>query len=369
MVQGDASRRGELFGIKNLLRVSSCSKRDQSCLTERIEKRNSELEHKIRTTSKVAMSLADYELEHHEEEDETDDDPFKIGWHNELGLDNVVYSHFNNAMVGESNEEKQLSRAAKIAAVKNDDSEDDIEEITNIGKYNPGTVGDLQKQVRKNGRTIIYGSTPEDDMKSLFNDLASKTESLDPAELAEKVMRMTWTERMDLLTRHFSDDKDVVKVLKSARREYDNHGDDDKQSISNKRNFIPTKIKSDMKNNSAAETSKVKSSNMTTILPQTTPVQDHKPVIVSYSDDQPSQSSSVKPAPDGVFYKRRRRSDSNYLTNNYSREESEHVEISCKNSIDDSIDDIFPNKRVKLKDFNVKLDKSVEIESLDDIFN
>ena len=97
-VQGDSKRKGELFGIKNLLRVTSTVNR--SCLTEDIEKRNDEIEKRIKLKAKVSLSVADYELNDYDLSEDKKD-PFLIGLDEEIG-GNIVYSHYNNELVGGS---------------------------------------------------------------------------------------------------------------------------------------------------------------------------------------------------------------------------------------------------------------------------
>ena len=124
-VQGDKKRKGELFGIKNLLsvRVSALNK---SCLTENIEKRHSDIEKKILRKSRVALSVEEFELEDPVVEAEnTSKDPYQIGLDLDLDLQEesdevfyggVVYTHSNDQVVGGSKEEEMISRLAQRSA-------------------------------------------------------------------------------------------------------------------------------------------------------------------------------------------------------------------------------------------------------------
>ena len=121
-VQGDKKRKGELFGIKNLLRVRVLS-RNKSCLTENIEKRHSDFEKKILKKARVALSVEDFELEDAVVKAENiSKDPYQIGLDLELDLQEdldessyggVIYTHSNDKIVGGSKEEEIISRLAQ----------------------------------------------------------------------------------------------------------------------------------------------------------------------------------------------------------------------------------------------------------------
>ena len=109
------NRKGELFGIRNLLRVTGGE--DRSCLTENIEKRHEEMESRLR--ARVSLSVAENEIEEDTQDGGDARDPFNIGIDEELS-GNIVYTHLNNLVVGGSRGEEHLSRRVKynVAALK-----------------------------------------------------------------------------------------------------------------------------------------------------------------------------------------------------------------------------------------------------------
>jgi hypothetical protein len=52
-VQGDSRRKGELFGVRNLLRVNPAGQ----CLTADILRRNQVMEEKVRGRSRLAVAI------------------------------------------------------------------------------------------------------------------------------------------------------------------------------------------------------------------------------------------------------------------------------------------------------------------------
>ena len=109
------NRKGELFGIRNLLRVTGGE--DRSCLTENIEKRHEEMESRLR--ARVSLSVAENEIEEDTQDGGDVRDPFNIGIDEDLS-GNIVYTHLNNLVVGGSRGEEHLSRRVKynVAALK-----------------------------------------------------------------------------------------------------------------------------------------------------------------------------------------------------------------------------------------------------------
>ena len=117
-VQGDPTRKGELFGIKNLLRVNPASQ----CLTLDIEERNWEMEERVRGLCRSKVRIEPNLLP--ENFEETTSDPFCIGLQVELegaGIDDietvlartgVIYSHLNQGVVGSSRAEQHISECA-----------------------------------------------------------------------------------------------------------------------------------------------------------------------------------------------------------------------------------------------------------------
>ena len=103
------NRKGELFGIRNLLRVTEGQ--DRSCLTENIEKRHEAMESRLR--ARVSLSMAENEIEEELQDGGDARDPFNIGIDEDLG-GNIVYSHLNNLVVGGSRGEENLSRRVNI---------------------------------------------------------------------------------------------------------------------------------------------------------------------------------------------------------------------------------------------------------------
>jgi len=209
-VQGDSRRKGELFGIKNLLRVTRPG--DRACLTEDIEKRNKVMEGKVRGKSKVELAIHAYELEEHVEKDGEKDDPFCIGLDSELGGGGVVYAHVNQDVVGGSREEEHISNCAQRELENGQGWQpaEECEELTNTqavldgtikqetDKYNPGSAGDNVRVHEAEDRVIIYGETPVKERMQLFLKMAKKL-GVEKTELARRVVGMSWIERLDLL--------------------------------------------------------------------------------------------------------------------------------------------------------------------------
>jgi len=210
-VQGDSRRKGELFGIKNLLRVTRPG--DRACLTEDIEKRNKEMEGKVRGKSKVELAIHAYELEEHAEKDGEKDDPFCIGLDSELGGGGgVVYAHVNQDVVGGSREEEHISNCAQRELENGQGWQpaEECEVLTNTqavldgtikqetDKYNPGSAGDNARVHEAEDQIIIYGETPVKERMKLFLKMA-KMLGVEKTELARRVVGMSWIERLDLL--------------------------------------------------------------------------------------------------------------------------------------------------------------------------
>ena len=123
-VQGDPTRKGELFGIRNLFRVNPVGQ----CLTLDIEERNREMEERVkgicRSKVQIQPNLFPENLE------ETTSDPFNIGLEVELegaGLEDiesvlaksgVIYSHMNQGVVGPSRAEQHISECAVKVFIK-----------------------------------------------------------------------------------------------------------------------------------------------------------------------------------------------------------------------------------------------------------
>ena len=231
-VQGDKKRKGELFGIKNLLRVTT--NQNRSCLTEDIEKRNDEMEKKIRNKSKVSLTVADYDLDDSESFQCPDvTDPFNIGLEEELS-GNIVYSHFNNKVVGGSREEEQISREASKGTKRGQGSEPahDCEQINSqnledegengqfdLDKYNPGTAGDLIRTVHFKHRSVRFGDTPLNDRLQQFESLAAQN-GVDKYDFAQKVLTMSWSEKLDVLKRNYSNDEPITVLLNKISQEH-----------------------------------------------------------------------------------------------------------------------------------------------------
>ena len=218
-VQGDTRRKGELFGIRNLLRVTSTHNR--SCLTEDIERRNNEIERKVRNKSKVFLSVADYEMDDAEVEEDAKD-PFNIGLEEDLG-GNIVYSHYNNQVVGGSRAEEQLSRLARRGGAALEDSQEEGGDTGgSVARYNPGTAGDVPRRVATQQRVLVYGDTPHHLRLDQFSSMAEAAGE-DKISFARRVLNMDWGEKLDLIKQQqlasadgTGSNKSVVKLLEKA---------------------------------------------------------------------------------------------------------------------------------------------------------
>ena len=117
-VQGDPTRKGELFGIRNLFRVNPVGQ----CLTLDIEERNREMEERVKGICRSKVQIQPNLLP--ENLEEASSDPFNIGLEVELegaGLEDiesvlaksgVIYSHMNQGVVGPSRAEQHISECA-----------------------------------------------------------------------------------------------------------------------------------------------------------------------------------------------------------------------------------------------------------------
>ena len=217
-VQGDTRRKGELFGIRNLLRVTSTHNR--SCLTEDIERRNNEIERKVRNKSKVFLSVADYEMDDAEVEEDAKD-PFNIGLEEDLG-GNIVYSHYNNQVVGGSRAEEQLSRLARRGGAALEDSQEVGGDTGgSVARYNPGTAGDVPRRLATQQRVLVYGDTPHPLRLDQFSSMAEAA-GVDKISFARRVLNMDWGEKLGLIKQQVASadgtgsNKSVVKLLEKA---------------------------------------------------------------------------------------------------------------------------------------------------------
>ena len=206
-MQGDKHRMGKLFGVKNLLSVSQPGTRE--CLTHKIEMRNKQIEAQVRGKAKVEVSIHDFELE---EKGEVED-PFGLGI--DFG-DKVVYSHCNQNVVGGSLIEEHISNCAMKEVEKGDADflrpAEDCEVLENSqevvehkvqpdpGQYSAvaATAGDEARLVETENCRIMYGATPSEVRLELFHDLAGIA-GQDPKDFAQKVLKMDWEERLELI--------------------------------------------------------------------------------------------------------------------------------------------------------------------------
>ena len=218
-VQGDTRRKGELFGIRNLLRVTSTHNR--SCLTEDIERRNNEIERKVRNKSKVFLSVADYEMDDAEVEEDAKD-PFNIGLEEDLG-GNIVYSHYNDQVVGGSRAEEQLSRLARRGGAALEDSQEEGGDTGgSVARYNPGTAGDVPRRLATKQRVLVYGDTPHHLRLDQISSMAEAA-GVDKISFARRVLNMDWGEKLELIKQQqlasadgTGSNKSVVKLLEKA---------------------------------------------------------------------------------------------------------------------------------------------------------
>jgi len=227
-VQGDTRRKGELFGIKNLLRVTPPGAR--ACLTEDIERRNREMEGKVRGKSKVELAIHEYELQE-KVDNMGEEDPFNIGLEREFG-GGVVYAHVNQQVVGGSREEEHISNCAQrelemgqgwqpaedcemlssTQAVEGEEAKQDTD------KYNPGTAGDLVRVKETSDKRIVYGDTPVKQRMEVFLRMTEKL-GMDQKELARRVLEKGWSERLELLKE--CEDGEGQALLEEARLAYE----------------------------------------------------------------------------------------------------------------------------------------------------
>jgi len=226
-VQGDSRRKGELFGIKNLLRVTAPGAR--ACLTEDIEKRNKDMEAKVRGKSRVDLSIHKFELTNNLSIEGDKEDPFGIGLGKELGVGGVVYSHVNQELVGGSKEEEHISHCAQKELEIGDGWKraEDCELLVNtqavcepniqdLGKYHPGNAGDRNRNLEIGLKKIVYGRTPLSKKKEIFSKLATYR-GLDIKEFARSVLNMNWLEKYKLLYQHANEsEKQLLEEAKVA---------------------------------------------------------------------------------------------------------------------------------------------------------
>ena len=228
-VQGDTRRKGELFGIKNLLRVTAPGAR--ACLTEDIERRNREMEGKVRGKSKVELAIHEYELQ--EKVDNVgEDDPFNIGLEKEFGGGGVVYAHVNQQVVGGSREEEHISNCAQreLEMGQGGQPAEECEMLSNtqavVGeeakqdtdKYNPGTAGDLVRVRETSDERIVYGDTPAKQRMEVFLKMAGRL-GMDQKELARSVLEKGWIERLEMLKDY--GDEEGKALMEEARMAFE----------------------------------------------------------------------------------------------------------------------------------------------------
>ena len=307
-VHGDKKRQGELFGIRNLLRVTS----NGSGLTEDIEKRYKDIEDKILRKSKVSVSVQNFEL------NDLMEDPFGIEDDPEIGDDEV--------------------------------------------ESDPGETVDISRTIETPEVSFVYGRTPEDIKQKYFMEICQDL-GLTREDLAQLVMEKTWLEKLEMIRKLHSSDKQALEIIDICKKEY--------RALSSiqtqQRLGFPTEGSDTVMTFVAAnKTEESHTSTSVTSVDDTqcssrkkndSPISDPESVI-----NQPKRP--VKTAPEGIYFKKRR---TQYESDQYSQYE-------CSQSSKSELDEIFPdfksekiNNKKRLIDVK-KENEYLDEETIDDIF-
>ena len=125
-VQGDKKRKGELFGIRNLFRVTSSPR---SCLTQDIERRHSDIENKILKKSRVTLTVQNFELTDSVlKEGNVASDPFQIGLDEDLDEDFCEEGGESpeRNLTAEERREKYLEKVGRLLGLETKRTEERI---------------------------------------------------------------------------------------------------------------------------------------------------------------------------------------------------------------------------------------------------
>lgn len=251
-VQGDSRRRGELFGVKNMFRIRPGGR----CLTMDIEKRNRDVENKVKGRSGLNLGIEEFGLREEKREDREvkDEDPYNIGLDQELTIEGVlagagvVHTHANKEVVGGSRAEDHMSRCAQNDVALQDDrgielmpadecnqlkatqafveddeiGEDDdnsyIEE-DELGRdlYQPGN---MEKIVETDRFKVCYGNTPPEILEEHFEQMATFF-NMNQSKLVEKIQSLDFSGKIDLMKRFYSEVPKSESILKSALYDFE----------------------------------------------------------------------------------------------------------------------------------------------------
>ena len=331
-VHGDKKRQGELFGIRNLLRVTSNINR--SGITEDIEKRYKDIEKNIHRKTKVSISVQNFELNAPLE------DPFGI----EQDLENEV------------------------------ELEDE--------KYNPGETVDTSRTIETPEVRFVYGRTPEEIKLKYFVNICQDL-GLSKEDLAKKVMEKSWLEKLEMIRKLHSSDKQSLEILDICKQEYIHlssvqsqqrfslpDSDSAMTSVSAKTIWTGETVREVISSKTKVDNTK-ESQNSTSV----TSVDDAQIFLSEEKNDSqisdpeihihPFVQRPLKPAPEEIYVKKRR-----------TQYESDQRSLFSQSSTKSELDEIFPDfKSEKLKNnqnkkrlIDEKKTNEYLVETIDDIF-
>ena len=376
-VQGDKNRKGEIFGIENLFKLTSSVKR--SCLTEDIEKRHSNIENKILKKSK-ALTVESYELSDHDTGTEKmSADPFQIGLEEDLDLTlrgdgggGVVYSHRNDQLVGGSKEEEIISKLAMRSAGTTDGSK-----IANEINYDlvlpdeycdegPGDLVHPSRRLDGNNET-----TPVQKKEKYLENLGSEL-GLDKKETERRILEMSMSERLDMIRMMTKAGKksEVREVKEKGYKSSSNPLEQSNREIREGRD--KTGVPCGEKTRSAQKRLLISVDEA-----NSSPQKSLEPSGFSSEYYQSSKQRPLKPAPEGIYFKKRKREFERNDIKNYDEGEDKYV---LKQSAAKSeLDEMFPESKFEVPESKLKLSyssksqvtkKKYEIveETLEDIF-
>ena len=335
-VQGDKNRKGEIFGIENLFKLTSSVKR--SCLTEDIEKRHSNIENKILKKSK-ALTVESYELSDHDKEtEEMSADPFQIGLEEDLDLTlggdgggGVVYSHRNDQLVGGSKEEEIISKLAMRSAGTTDGSK-----IANEINYDlvlpeedcDEDPGDLVHPSR--GHDGDNETTPVEKKEKYLEDLGREL-GLDKKETERRILKMSMSERLDMI-------RMMIRKTKAARKS-------EIREVKEK-GYKSSSNPSEQSNRETREGEETRSAQKRLLISvdeaNSSPQKSLEPS--SFSSKQSSKQRPLKPAPEGIYFKKRKRE--------FERKEIENSDdgkekfVLMQSAAKSELDEMFPESKL-----------------------
>ena len=157
------------------------------------------------------------------------------------------------------------------------------------GASSHGCFGDQSLHVitKTKKREIMFGNTPEPEKMQQFGGFADSC-NVTKIELAQKILAMTWDEKMEFICQQFSADKQVLKVLQMAKDNYD----DQEPKLKRSKHF--TSVSRREEQGSLEDNSGDKEERLV-----------KTPSVVEVKKEKESKTITVKPAPDGLYYKKR----------------------------------------------------------------